>query len=217
MRTIIFANGEFQQPVQPLEIQENDLVIAANGGSRHCLELGITPAVLIGDLDSTEKDCLEFWQGAGVEIIQHPKDKDQTDLELALLLAQNRGAQEITIYGAIGGRLDMTLGNLIMLAHPALRIPITLVNGSEEIHLLRPGEALRLVGNPGEIVSLIPIRPGFSIVTTIGLLYALTNDPLEFGHTRGISNQLIEPTGKISLESGLLVVIHTRKTLLEKE
>ena len=217
MRSIIFANGEFQLPVQSLEILENDLVIAADGGSRHCLTLGIIPEVLIGDLDSTEKDCLEIWQKAGVEIIQHPEDKDQTDLELALLLAQNRGAREITVYGAIGGRLDMTLGNLTMLAHPGLQIPITLVNGGEEVHLLRPGEELCLTGIPGEIVSLIPIRPGFSIATTIGLLYPLTNDPLEYGYTRGISNQLVEPTGKISLESGLMVVIHTRKTLLEKQ
>jgi len=216
MKTIIFANGEFRPPLSPLNIQEDDLVIAADGGSQHCLNLGIQPGVLIGDLDSTDPALVEKWHTEGVEIIQHPKEKDQTDLELAILLAQDRGARKIVVHGAVGGRLDMTFGNLGLLAHPGLNTPTTLVNGSEEVHLLHSGEILTLVGESEEIISLLPIQPGKSIVTTRGLKFPLKNEPLEFGLSMGISNQLTGKRGTVHLESGLLAVIHTRSTPKEE-
>ena len=215
MKAIIFANGEFAPPLYPLNIQEGDLVIAADGGSQHCLSLDIQPDVLIGDLDSTDPALVEEWLNDGVEIIQHPEDKDQTDLELAIMLAQDRGARKIVIHGAVGGRLDMTFGNLGLLAHPQLKTPTTLINGAEEVHLLHSGEMLTLVGEPEEIVSLLPIQPGSSMVSTIGLKYPLKNEPLEFGLSRGISNQLTGKRGTVHLESGLLAVVHTRAILQE--
>lgn len=215
MKTIIFANGEFTPPIHPLNIQEDVLIIAADGGSHHCLSLGIKPDVLIGDLDSTDPVLVEKWREDGVEIIQHPEDKDQTDLELALMLAQERGARKIIVHGAVGGRLDMTYANLSMLAHPNLKTPTTLINGEEEVHLLHPGEMLTLVGEPGEVVSLLSIQPGNSIVSTIGLKYPLKNEPLQFGLSRGISNQLTGKRGTVHLESGLLSVIHTRLRIQE--
>ena len=216
MKTYIFANGEFTLPFRPLNIKQNDLVIAADGGSRHCRSLDIQPGVLIGDLDSTDPALVEEWRGVGVEIIQHPEDKDQTDLELALMLAQNRGARKIVVYGAVGGRLDMTFGNLFLPAHPNLTTPTTLINGAEEVHLMHPGDLLTLVGDPEDLVSLVPIQPGDSIVNTTGFLYPLKNEALEFGLSRGLSNQLTEKRGTIHLESGLLAVIHTRNAALEE-
>ncbi len=215
MKAIIFANGDFTPPPHSLKIQEDDLIIAADGGSQHCLSMGIQPGVLIGDLDSTDPSLVEKWREEGVEIIQHPEEKNQTDLELAILLAQDRGARKIVVHGAVGGRLDMTFGNLGLLAHPQLKTPTTLINGAEECHLLHSGEMLTLVGEPEEIVSLLPIQPGKSIVSTRGLKFALKNEPLEFGYSRGISNQLTGKRGTVHLESGLLVVVHTRLTLQE--
>lgn len=216
MKVYIFANGIFPTPNPSLTIQDSDLVIAADGGSQHCQSLGIQPGVLIGDLDSTDPDLVEKWREEGVDIIQHPEDKDQTDLELALMLAQDRGARKIVVHGAIGGRLDMTFGNLSLLAHPLLKTPTTLVNGAEEVHLLHAGEMLTLVGEPGEMVSLLPLQPGKSVVSSRGLKYNLKNEPLEFGYSRGISNQLIGKSGTVHLESGLLAVVHTRTSPQEE-
>lgn len=212
MRAIIFANGEYRDPIRPPVFLGDVLVIAADGGSRHCQTLRVTPDILIGDLDSTDPDLVANWEERGVEIIRHPADKDQTDLELALLLAQERGAKEAWVYGAVGGRLDMTFGNLTLLAHPLLKIPTTLICGNEEVHLLRPGDSLELDGEPGETLSLLPLQPGGSRVSTQGLRYPLNNEKLEFGLTRGISNQLTDPRGMVNLETGLLAVIHTRRS-----
>lgn len=216
MRAIIFANGEYRNPHRPPAFRETDLVIAADGGSRHCQSLNIVPNLLIGDLDSTDPDLVALWEGSGVEVIRHPTDKDQTDLELALLIAQERGAREILVYGAVGGRLDMTFGNLTLLAHPELQVPTTLICENEEVHLLRPGDSLELGGQPGETLSLLPLQPGGSLVSARGLYYPLESELLEFGLTRGISNQLISHTARISIDSGLLAVIHTRRSRPEE-
>ena len=215
MRSIIFANGEFCQTVNEINLADDDLVIAADGGSGHCQTLGITPDVLIGDLDSTSKDLIQDWQNAGVLIIRHPAQKDQTDLELALLHAQAEGASEIIVYGAVGGRLDMTFGNLLLLAHPELNCHITLICSGEEVHVLRPGESLVLHGAPGDIVSLLSLQPGESRIRTEGLEYPLEDEDLDFGLTRGISNQMAAEQAIIQLEKGLLAVIHIRTNQTE--
>lgn len=215
MKSIIFANGEFCQTVNEINFADDDLVIAADGGSGHCQTLGIIPDVLIGDLDSTAKDLILDWENAGVLVTRHPAQKDQTDLELALLHAQAEGASEIIVYGAVGGRLDMTFGNLLLLAHPELTCPIRLICSGEEVQVLRPGESLVLQGEPGDIVSLLSLQQGESNITTKGLEYPLNNENLGFGFTRGISNLLASNKAVIQLESGLLAVIHTRNNQME--
>jgi thiamine pyrophosphokinase len=208
MRAIIFANGEFRSQDHFPELKDGDLIIAANGGSRHCLKLGIIPDILIGDLDSVDRQLLKDWQDAGLKVIEYPEEKDQTDLELALIYAQQENSNEILVFGGIGGRLDMTLANLILLAHPELTIPTTLICDKEKVYVLRPGDTLKILGESGDTVSLIPLHPGETRVTSEGLKYPLKNDLLEFGFTRGISNCLLDNKAQIKLITGLMVVIH---------
>jgi thiamine pyrophosphokinase len=210
MKAYIFANGEHCPTKSQLDITDSDLVIAADGGSHHCQQLGLKPDILVGDLDSTSQELQEIYRKEGVEIISYPMDKDQTDLELALLLAQDRGADLILVFGAVGGRLDMTFGNLTLLAHPKLLTPTTMVCGLDEVRLLQSGDSLNLVGTPGDTVSLIPLQPGSSTVTAQGLQYPLDRDSLDFGFSRGISNIMTGNRATISLDSGLLVIVHTR-------
>ena len=210
MQAIIFANGDLHPSEIDLEFNNDDLLIAADGGSRHCSKLGIIPKVLIGDLDSTKPDLVLAWEGMGVEVIRHQEDKDQTDLELALLHAQSIGASKILVYGAIGGRLDMTLGNLTLLAHPSLRLSVKLVYGREVFRLLREGELLTLPGTEGDTISLISLGSSVAQVTGKGLEYPLEKSVLEFGTTRGISNRMTNNQATIHLEKGSLAVIHYR-------
>ena len=215
MKAYIFANGDYIPPLKQLEIKDDDLVIAADGGSRHCQILEIKPQILIGDMDSTDPDLIVTWEADGVEIIRYPEDKDQTDLELAITLAQEKGAEKIVIHGAIGGRLDMSFGNLGLLGHPTLKVPTTIINGAEEVHLLKSGDMLTLVGDIGDVVSLVALCPDEAVVSTIGLFYPLKNEALKFGETRGISNQLTQKRGTVHLKSGMLTVVHTRTDPLE--
>jgi thiamine pyrophosphokinase len=210
MLALIFANGELCLESDNLLAQEADLILAADGGSRHCQELELLPDILIGDLDSTPSSLVNDWREQGVTILDHPVRKNQTDLELALLEAQDRGADQILVYGAVGGRWDMTFANLMLLAHPELQAEVSLICGREIIQILHPGETLKLHGQAGDIVSIIPLTPGASTITTENLEYPLRSESLEFGSSRGISNQLAANKASIHLEQGLISVIHTR-------
>ncbi len=210
MKSIIFANGEFCPPENPLKIHADTLVIAADGGSHHCQALGIKPNVLIGDLDSASPDLIKEWQETGVTVIRHPARKDQTDLELALFYAQENGAEQIEVYGAVGGRLDMSYGNLLLLAHPDHTAEIKLLCDGEEVQVLRQGTKITINGSRGDLVSLLSLQPGQSRITTVGLEYPLENENLAFGVTRGISNRLAADQATIQLNAGLLAVIHTQ-------
>lgn len=211
-RAVIFANGILNDPQRVRRlIQPRDLVIAADGGGRLCLQLGIQPGVLIGDFDSLDAQELAALEAAGAEVVRHPQRKDFTDLELALRYAHALGYQEILVLAALGARWDQTLANLLLPAAAELgAAAVRHVDGPQEIMLVRPGEKLQIDGKPGDTVSLIPIAGDAQGVRTQGLEYPLTGETLFFGATRGVSNAMVEKTASLVLEAGLLVcvVIH---------
>ena len=156
-RAVIFANGEIKDyPHLRSILRADDLVIAADGGLHHCIAMGITPAVLIGDLDSVQPDEVQAARKQGVRILQYPMDKNETDLQLAIDLAVAEGCSEIVIAGALGGRLDQTLGNIFLLQQPVRpEISIRLDDGVDEVFLIR--SSADISGIPGDIVSLLPL------------------------------------------------------------
>ncbi len=205
MRTIIFANGRLNHP--PI-LQSDDWIIAADGGARHCLELGIHPAVVIGDLDSLSDTDLAALRLDQAQIIQFPRQKDYTDLELALDYALKQGAGEIIILGGLGERWDHTLANLLL---PAAFAParIRLVDDKQEIGFIHSGEQVQIHGRQGDTISLIPLSKEASGVSTQHLEYPLNNESLHFGSTRGVSNALLSECGHVSLHEGLLAYVIT--------
>jgi thiamine pyrophosphokinase len=211
-RAVIFANGLLgnleaaRQSVHP-----GDLLIAADGGARHCVSLGLTPDHVIGDFDSLAQAELEELRNMGVTVHQHPARKDFTDLELALRLARDLGADEMLIIGGLGARWDQTLANLLLPAAEAFASAhIRLLDGAQEVFLLRAGEMVEVRGNPGDTVSLVPLGGDAHGVTTAGLEYPLSSETLLFGATRGVSNLLLGESASVYLAKGLLlcVVIH---------
>lgn len=209
MKAVIFANGTIDN--SDSAISGNDLIIAADGGTHHCLSSGITPDVVIGDLDSLTADNINELQIANVEIIRYPAKKDQTDLELALKLAIDRGADEIVVFGAMGGRWDMSIANILLPAEQNLsNATIRIIDGHHEIMLLRAGKEMIFHGKKGDIFSLIPLGRDALGITTIGLEYPLKDDLLRLGSSRGISNLFIENSATVSLKQGLLLCVHIR-------
>ena len=208
MRIVILANGWLNQPLQ---FQPDDILVAADGGARHCLELGLTPDYVIGDLDSLDDSHLQKLAALGSQIVRYPTRKDFTDLELAIQHALKLGATEIVIQAALGARWDQTIANLLLPAgFPSAHI--YLVDGDQEIHLLRGGKELELHGQPGDTVSLISLSPQTRGVTTQNLEYPLQDGTLYLGSTRGVSNVLLDKHARISIKKGLLLctLIHVQ-------
>jgi len=209
-RMVIFANGKLpdENAARSL-LREGDLLIAADGGARHLLTMGILPEVVIGDLDSLDEEDLTDLVAAGVEVKQYPEDKDETDLELALEYALEKAPASILIIAALGGRLDQTVANLMLLTNPMLAgVDIRLDDGIEEVFFCR-GQ-VEVLGTEGDMVSLIPWGAPVEGVTTRGLRWSLRDETLFPERCRGVSNRMNTDRAAITIRSGLLLVVHRR-------
>ncbi len=211
VRVVIFANGDFVPNLyssQALRLAE--LIIAADNGAQYCFDHGILPDVLIGDLDSLTPSLLQELEAADTHIIKHPIDKDATDLELALDHALHHHASHITILGGLGGRWDMSLANILLLAHEKYQqLAICIVDHDHLMYVINAQNPLKLQGREGETVSLLPLTDKVTGVTTMNLRYPLQNDILYAASTRGISNQMLDSEVRISLNDGVLLCVHT--------
>ncbi len=207
MRIIIFANGIMADPRAETArwVQPGDVIVTADGGTRHALAAGLPPAHVIGDLDSLDAELRARLETAGTELHAHPPAKDATDLELALLWAAEQAAEQIIILGGLGGRPDQALANQLLLALPALAgREVILADGDWAIRCIRGGETLTLRGAPGDTVSLIPLGGDAHGVTTTGLRYSLRDGTLRFGPARGVSNALADEVATVQVGKGLL-------------
>ena len=208
MYAVIIANSP-NLDVAPYEaqIRAAGLLVAADGGALPLLRAGIAPSMAIGDMDSIGEEGLAELAARAVELRRYPREKDETDLELALLHAAAAGADTVDVLGALGGRWDHTLGNVALLALPELRgRRVRLLADGQTLFVVR--DAAAIAGRRGDTVSLIPLAGAAHGVTTSGLLYALQDATLSFERARGVSNVLIEPPGRVGLREGLLLVVH---------
>ena len=167
-RAIVLANGDpvAETPALPLDA----LVIAADGGLSLAAPLGLTVDIVIGDMDSVSAQDLEQARRSGARIDRHPTDKNITDLGLALDAAVDGGADEITIVGGSGGRIDHLLANAALLAAERFdTVTLRWVTGAESVTVASPGQPVRLVGEAGDLVSLITVGGAAHGVTTTGL------------------------------------------------
>lgn len=208
-RIIIFANGELPDINKARAmLREDDYIICADGGTRHALALDLKPDLIVGDMDSTEKAFLKRLRDEGVSIELYPRDKNETDLELAIERAIEMEPQEIIIVAALGGRVDQTLGNIALLADNRLSaFDVRLNDGVEEIFFCRA--QVELHGRSGDIVSLIPWGGSVHHIQTQGLKWALNDETLHPDRTRGISNEMPSDYASIRIGSGLLLVVLT--------
>jgi thiamine pyrophosphokinase len=210
MRAIIIAAGEAEKDSDWKRwVRAGDWIIGADGGAARALDWGVTPQVVIGDMDSLPDALHDDLEALGSCFIEHPRAKDETDLELALTYAVQQGAEEIVVLGALGGRLDHTLANLLLLALPSLEgALVRIVDGAGEVLLVGSKKMVTLQGSPGDLVSLLPIGGDAFGVTTTGLAWALQNDRLRFGFSRGVSNEMTARQARVEVEQGLLLVVH---------
>ena len=211
-RALVFANGEIDDgPMvqQALAHSDDALVIAADGGARIAWHYDQRVDVAVGDMDSLSEVELSLLEASGAEIQKFPREKDFTDLELALNYLTERHVQWIRIVGGLGGRLDQTIGNIYLLALPALReCDVKLVAGKQASWLVYPGTHT-IQGEKGDTLSLIPMDGAVTNIHTDGLYYPLQGETLDFGPARGISNVFTRDSVNMTFDRGLMLLVHT--------
>lgn len=193
------------------------LVIAADGGARHAAPLGLRIDAWVGDGDSLDAEGMAALLAAAIPIDRASPHKDESDTELAVRAAIDRGAAGLVIIGALGGsRIDHALANIGLLAMAELAgRPAALIDGRSRITLVRApdtkGAPVRrlLAGRTGDLVSLLPMGAGVVGVTTTGLAYALNDEPLPEGPARGLSNVRTLAEAAVTVRAGLLLVVES--------
>ena len=208
VRILIVANapGAVDSRLGALATQAH-YIIAADGGARPLAQAGIMPHLLIGDLDSVPKAQLDAFVHAGVNVSRFPREKDETDLELALQAAVSLGATHIDLCGVLGGRWDHTFATIAMVCQPMLaHCHIRMYADDQTLCIVR--KELTLTANIGDTVSLLPLTPTVDGITTYGLAYPLQQATLYFEHSRGVSNVVTENPTQIFVTNGILLVIH---------
>lgn len=206
---MITANGTLENHPRLQTIwRDADLRIAADGGAVNArAHLHLAPHILIGDLDSIDLATRAWCEQAGAEIIQHPREKDETDLELAIDLAIARGATDLTILGALGDRFDHTIANALLLIKP-MRAGVIARLAAADSETWVAAEHTTMAGIIGETISLIPLSDRVDGITTTGLRYPLRNESLYLGSPRGVSNELIAEQAEVTWTNGMLLIVH---------
>jgi thiamine pyrophosphokinase len=195
--------------------------VAADGGVRLAQELGLGVDLWVGDGDSTAVSVLAELEQRGIPMLRAASDKDESDTELALVEAIDRGATQVTVLGGLGGRrLDHALANIALLAHPVLGDrPARLLDDRNRIRLVMASVdgatsvTLPLPGRVGDLVTLLPWGGDVSRVTTSGLRYPLTGERLRAGPARGLSNVRDAPDASVTVQGGRLLVVESPATL----
>jgi thiamine pyrophosphokinase len=210
MHVVIFAGGTIQAGTAVDEaLASAHMVIAADSGAESAMRYGHIPAFIVGDFDSLDQQTAEHLRSTGSQIHAAPVEKDETDTELAVHIAMEQGATEVTLLGALGGsRFDHTIANVLLLARFE-SLPLRIVDGTSAGWLLKgPGTAV-IEGEQGDLLSLLPLTENAEGVSTEGLYYPLRGETLHFGKPRGVSNRLTDVRAEVTLERGLLLLIHT--------
>ena len=187
---------------------QTDLVIAADAGLEVLLAAHRPVDLVVGDLDSVSAEALSAATAAGSEIAQHRRDKDESDLELALSAAINSGVQRIHVVLRDGGRLDHQLANLLVLASKRWQqADIDAVVGEHRVWVVHGADERTIPLVAGEPLALHAVGGTATGVTTTNLRYPLVDADLPGLVALGISNRAVVDAPTIRVESGVVIAI----------
>lgn len=159
---------------------------------------------LIGDMDSIDPAQLQAARSGGVELIQLPSDKDLTDSEAAISLALNRGASSLHVVNGPGDRVDHLFALLQGLETIPEEVDVTAQLGAFWLERITPTHPYRARLPLGSLISLLPTASGAHGISTQGLQWALNNESLVFGQSRGLSNVTTASEIQIRVSEGAL-------------
>lgn len=197
-KAYIFGGGVYgdEFPV----ISERDIVIAADKGYEILKNHGITPHITVGDFDSSSEIPEE-------NVMVLPVEKDITDTHAAVNLALEKGADEIHIYGGMGGRPDHTFANYSLVAGLASKGIKAYLKGENYSITAVKNASISFKGSVGKTVSVFSWTEISSGVSLKGLKYPLSDASLSKDFSLGVSNSFSENEATVSVKNGTLLIM----------
>lgn len=206
MKAFVYTAGNIYPDHITERPKDGDLVIAADAGYLNAQKCGVVPNVLLGDFDSFE---LPDDISDDTEVFQFPTEKDDTDTQLAVRAALDRGANEIVIVGGLDGRLDHTLSLLAILEDlDARHVHALVTSGMNRARFLRNNSTL-IPRSKFRYLSLIAADPIVKGVTVEGCKYPLQKAKLSRRKQYAISNELVGNCALIDVRRGGVWVIES--------
>lgn len=211
MKVLIVTGGQVDRLFLKNTIEKNNYskIIGVDKGAQYLYNIGIIPDLLIGDFDSSNKQCLEYYESKNIKIIKYSSDKDMTDTELAINHSINNNENNITIVGGFGNRIDHTLANILILEKYIKDASIKLIDKNNLIRILNGNNEMKIKKSNYDYISLISISNKVEGLTTKGLKYELNNKTLDRFTSLGVSNEIEKEYCNIEINKGTLAIIQS--------
>lgn len=198
-----------QKLKEQLVVNDGDLCIAADGGLNYLLEVGRTPHITLGDMDSLGSEALAGLPQADCIIKKLPVEKDDTDMLAAIREGLAAGYRQFELYGALGGRLDHTFANVQCLLYLLNREARGIIVGDDVTLMLIRNEKICFPADraeKGRRVSVFAFGGDAHGVSERGLKYLLDNVTVKLEFPIGVSNEFTGENAEIAVENGMLLI-----------
>lgn len=183
-----------------------DLLIAADGGYDFCLELGLTPDIVVGDFDSREGKVPKV--SGNTELVELKVEKNDTDLGHAVEVGHKRGYRDFLLFGASGGRLSHTEANIRIMRGIVERGGSAVLYGKDSNLRVFKDSRINYSEEDRGMLSLFSLTEVSEGVTIRGLKYPLNNYTMSFTDPIGVSNMFTGKKGYIEVRKGVLLAIN---------
>ena len=206
MKGILFVGGKGPEyKFIKNELEDADLIIAADSGYDLAKNMHILPDMVIGDMDSIA-NISDLSTYIPDKILLFGRDKDKTDTELGLQYLEDHNFTEIIIIGGGGGRMDHFLAIVLLFDREF----------SPNIWYTHNTRFQKISGSnyfpsmKGELVSFFPAGKGNCRMISKGLKWSL-NDLTWTRGDMGISNIATEDPFYIKMLEGNLIMLNELK------
>ena len=197
-KCIIIGAGDFFGMIP--DINEGDFVIAADAGYINCLAAGISPDLAVGDWDSAPAPT-------GVERIDLPVEKDDTDTLAAIRIGLEKGFDEFHIFGGTGGRIDHTFANMQCLVFLSKRGKRGFLHDENAVITAITDGRIELLPLESGDVSVFSVDGTAEGVSVIGLKYRADDIALTADFPLGVSNSFVGRPAVIEVKRGTLLAV----------
>jgi thiamine pyrophosphokinase len=177
MRVLGVLDGRDMDPALLLAwAQSAELVIAADGAADILLDLGVTPDLIIGDMDGMKREP------GSIDVLRD-EDPGSTDCDKLLRWAREQGHANLTLISIEGDLLDHVMSTLFSCVAFRRNVRVALRRGIGWVF----SGALQINVDPGARISLLPLT-NCSGVRLNGVVWPLDHADLEPGGRISISN-----------------------------
>ncbi len=202
-RCVIVGGGECSPQFLKENILCDDFIVCADSGYDVVESCGITPNLLIGDFDSIKSIP------QNVETVTLPVEKDVTDCEASFNECVNRGFKEFLLLGGTGGRFEHTFANISVMARATRdNFDFTIIDEKHTFKCIF-NSSIKIKKRNNQQISVFAFGDKAFGVTEKGFHYQLDNYTIDPYIPIGISNDIIDDYGEISVKNGTLIVIET--------